>query len=537
LFCLCATIAPFSLAQSSQSSSLSVDFDQTGIRRLTYNGITLHDGKTDPSGGFAIGAIDRTRDGKTELQYHDQITGKTAWDAADQTLTYALDWGLVAVKYATTRDRVAITITIANTSPADTINGLDLFPLALHFPRRPANYDGGPVMTFGTEQPGVVTADFGDGTLAIVNEDIAQPLYCGLMVDNDTPTTNLYHWWIGSTPLNSQPTSWPLIHRPLAPGATQTLHFSLRFGPTYATARDLAPDVLDNYAAANPYSVNWPDRRPIGILFPAGSGADQRSPTNPRGWFADKNLDITTPAGQDVFARRLLAYAERSVTVLKDMNAQAVITWDIEGEQYPAATYVGDPRLAAQFAPELTHDNVIDRYFEIFRRAGFKVGVTVRPQRIVYINGKPEQRNVTNLDEQARMMADKIAYAEQHWGCSVFYLDSTDAKDGPSIVELHKLCPDVLLIPEGSSPMMYSSSAPFMSVRQGQSSTSEKIWQVYPKAFNVIDASVGDAAAVKSKLIDAVRAGDVLFFAGWFNSPSNAITKAIYQEAAKPAKP
>ena len=40
-------------------------------------------------------------------------------------------------------------------------------------------------------------------------------------------------------------------------------------------------------------------------------------------------------------------------------------------------SYVGDPRLAAQLAPETA--DAADQYFAEFRRAGFRVGICIRP--------------------------------------------------------------------------------------------------------------------------------------------------------------
>ena len=51
------------------------------------------------------------------------------------------------------------------------------------------------------------------------------------------------------------------------------------------------------------------------------------------------------------------------------MNAQGMITWDIEGQEYPHATsYIGDPRKVSLLAPEM--EPMADAYFAKFRRGG-----------------------------------------------------------------------------------------------------------------------------------------------------------------------
>ena len=41
------------------------------------------------------------------------------------------------------------------------------------------------------------------------------------------------------------------------------------------------------------------------------------------------------------------------------------------------------------------------------------------------------------------------------------------------------------------------------------------------------------AGATVAELVDAVRKGNILYFAGWWNPPENAVVKAIYGEAGK----
>ena len=108
-----------------------------------------------------------------------------------------------------------------------------------------------------------------------------------------------------------------------------------------------------------------------------------------------------------------MRYAEASVAVLKDVAAQGMILWDPEGQEMPhAISYLGDPRIIPQAAPEM--DAVADEFFRKFRAAGLKVGVCIRPSRIVS-NHKGGWDHV-QVDDHVAELADKIAYAKRRLG-------------------------------------------------------------------------------------------------------------------------
>jgi len=386
-------------AQAAQG--LSVVLGSDGISKLTYNGSVLFNDKTNSIGAFNVQNVIETAGGTTLSQTtSDAYT--TSWNASSQILTLTFSWGTVGVQYTVATTTVSMAITVSNTTSADTIEGLDMYPVTLQFPQMPKGFNVGPQVAFGTNGPGVTVADFGTGAVAVVEADVNQPIYSGFMSDNTTLQNPIYQAWVGTSAISNQPSSWPILQDPIAPNSSDVYHVSLRFGPTGSTAASLAPDVLAANTAAIPSELTWSDRAPIGILKPAGSGASGQSATNPRGWFNDPNINVNTPQGLATFSQALLDYAAQSITELKSMGAQGMVTWDIEGEQFPQPiTYIGDPRLATTLAPELatmvtasqfsgdaqiTADwglgtgpvSLVDAYFAMFRAAGLEVGVTIR---------------------------------------------------------------------------------------------------------------------------------------------------------------
>jgi hypothetical protein len=513
-------------------AGLSVEIGSQGITRLGYNGVVLFKGAPTDYNGFNVIDFTFASGGKETHTWTFAAEPASHWDGSSKTLTQTFSWGTVAAQYTVETDRLKMAITVANTS-GQTLQGLNISPMAFFFPVMPKGFEGAPQASFNVVEPGVMVADFGAGAVAVVEEDVGKPLTSGFLSDNTTARSNRYQTWLGSDTLPGQPAFWPWTPNPIAPNSRATYHISFRFGASGSTAATLAPDIIAAYAAANPYTVNWNDRRPIATLFPAGSGAPGRSATNPRGWFNDPNVNVLTQPGAADFSRRLLDYAARSVRILKSMNAQGMITWDLEGEQYPA-TYIGDPRLATTLAPELAYNDCLDDYFAIFRNAGLAVGLTVRYQKFDYNNGNPLQIEITDPAEEVRTLLAKINFARQQWGCTIFYIDSTNAASPASILEqVHQQCPGVLLIPENPNLGDFSVSAPYETIRKGQVSTPAWIRQVYPSAFSVIDCTPVDPTPVASQLVGAVEEGDILLFQGWFNNPGNQVIWRAYQQAAR----
>jgi len=453
-------------------------------------------------------------------------------------------WGRISCSYGKEDDKITMKIEISNTS-SEPLNELSIRLMELNFPRIPnggtleAGMFGfgfkGPEWPLGQSPASIPTVadprfvvplvhvDYGTGALNLCSDDVE----CAVNVPYSTNFLAR--------------TSYPLVITcsDIKPGVTKAFNVSLRFGPAGARIQDLSGDVLERYAGKYPFQVNWNDHRPIGAMFLAGPQINVAS--NPRRWIVNfGDIDITNDKGKAAFRAALLKLADNSVQVLKDIGAQGMITWDPEGEEFLGACYYGDPRLVPSLAPELEFKNdgaksVIDEYFEKFRAAGLKVGVCIRPQGIAMVDGKPVHQAADD-EHAAQILRERIAYAKQRWGCTLFYVDSTATVSGSLNPDVFKAVadahPDVLLIPENESMRYFAYSAPLNSyVHHRVTSTPAGARMVYPKAFSVLMAPDGDRPEDHHALVSAVRRGDILLFNGWYNSDGAKKIKKLYEEA------
>jgi hypothetical protein len=371
----------------------------------------------------------------------------------------------------------------------------------------------------------IVHADFGTGALNFCSDDLESSV--------DVPHST-------NSPAGI---SCPFVvtFRGIKARASKTFNVSMRFGPAGAGVQDLSRDVLERYAGKYPFQVRWKDRRPIGAIFLAGPQINVA--TNPRRWTMNfGEVDITNDKGKAAFRAALLKFADTSVEALKDTDAQGMITWDPEGEEFTGYCYYGDPRLVSTLAPEMEFKNdgtksVIDEYFEKFRAAGLKVGVCIRPQAIAMIDGKPIHQAAE--DERAvQILRERIEYAKQRWGCTLFYVDSTATVSGaldPDVFKaLGNAYPDVLLIPENESMRYFAYSAPLNSYQHHKiTSTPVGARMVYPNAFSVLMAPGADQPEDHDAMLNAVRQGDILLFNGWYGGIEAGKIKKLYEEAAQ----
>ena len=539
------------LLTPSRAADLAYTLGPQGLTALTYRGQSLL--PTPPSDNLQVvywSPQFRRADGTTydaHQQKDVETPTATHLDLPRQTLTKTYAWGKITGVYGRHGDSLFLRLTVANDSP-DTLTSLSLLCAELKFPTPPTGDTADPGMFYGggahplhdypltadpKNTPPALLVDFGaGGVLDFCNEDVTSSAQISIPYSTNQPTMTQY-------PLN-------VSLGPVKPHAAQTVTLSLRFGPPGTDTAALAGDLYHRYTVLYPATLVWRDRRPIGTNFLATS--ETHPPKNPRGWFTNaKDVDTTTPEGRADFRKRLMAYADGSVRVLKGVGAQGVVTWDPEGQEYGSQTYYGDPRLTPRLAPEMedkdaTGVSTVDAYFAKFRAAGLRVGVCIRPQQISFVNGAPIQQD---SPDPAKTLIAKIAYAKKRWGCTLFYADSTVDAHGalsPDVFRaVNAAFPDVLVMPENQTTRDYAYSAPFDSFyHHGVTTTYAGVRALYPGAFSVLyvvdDGQRGTIQDAHDRLLAAVKRGDILLFHGWYAAGGNAKVKQIYEEAhQKPA--
>ncbi len=516
------------------ATGLQATFNSNGLQTMTYKGVQLTNTLTNGSDAFSVYEYERLSSTGTITDVYSWNGGyASSWNALTKTLTWTYDWGTVSCQYALTSSRLTMTLTITNTTPGDTINGVDILPLVVQFPTMPAGYSQNlPQVGFTSDGPNVQFADYSTAVLALCNQDVTNNRYFGFFpLNNGTSPYTAFTVWASTLPLSFQTQSWPTFNHPVGPGQTDSYTISLRFAAEGTLPTAMAGDVYKGFASAWPYQVNWNDHRMIGAMFLATS--QTHPPTNPRGWFGnDPTVDVTTPQGVAAFQQRVLQYAQTSIPILQQMNAQGIIQWDVEGQQYPQPTsYIGDPTLLPTLAPEM--DSIADQYFQTFTNAGLKVGLCIRPQQLVF-SPSVEQ---TDVSDPAQLLITKINYARQRWGCTLFYVDSNvdEATGGTMDASVFQTVanaePGVLILPEHSNTKYYAYTSPFEALTNDGTGTPATTAYTYPKSFSGVYTADGDITGDFNTLVSSVSRGDLLLFRGWWNDPENAQDLSIYQTA------
>lgn len=501
---------------------VAINFGGNGLSSISFAGSELLE-----SGELRVHRIDwQDSSGSSSPA---PLNGSVNVDRGANQITNTYSWGTVSARYQVQGNRLDVTLTVANRADK-TIRAVSLEPFELRLPSKPAEYDNvTPLMIYDPGRPGVVSLTTPETTVVLSHEDHGKAIVAGFKWADDRPTSTRFPFSVITDRDGMLPDSYPTVHRPIPPGGSDSYRFALRFAQGDVGAEGLAAEVYSSFATTFPQTLAWTDKRPIGQLVLATAATGYA--TNPRGWLLDPTIDVTTPAGLAAFRTRVLAWADQSVAILKEINAQGMITWDIEGEQHPhSTTYLCDPRVLAQAAPEM--EPIADEYFRRFSSAGLRVGVCVRPQTLV-LDGQ-NARQEESPDPYSVLNA-KIVYAKSRWGATIFYIDSNgdpnlplDADVMRRLTEAH---PDVLLVPEHENTRYYAYSAPYRELRQGQVSTPDDVRSVYPSAFGVTYVADADMGRYFDELLTAVRRGDVLMTRAWFADPANDAVRKIHAQA------
>jgi hypothetical protein len=480
----------------------------------------------------------------------------------------------VAVKWSKGADaaeanRVYADVTITNRMQAP-IPEFTLSLLKLRFPTAVAANDGNAnLRAYNMGSPGIFFANYGGtkpGALACdlegtdVTESLLMKLERGGANAPEGVLTVINHH-------DYEDGGSPFPYWPVPAGGSVRFRVGLRFVEAVPNPIAVCGDLFGSFARRYPVMKSvesWPDRRPIAQVFFESN--DTNGGRNPRKWFdASQKVDVTTPGGVKRFQKMVFERAHEVVGRMKKMNAQGVITWDVEGAEFPGTTYMGDPTklatadAAQSVAPEMAE--IVDRYFAIYRDAGYRVGVTIRPQKVILqrdANGHIIQawENDDNWDWKGNPPADiqafwqheletKIRFARQRWGATLFYIDSNGDPGSPvSFLVMRALAaefPDVLLIPEQSTLGYYSASAPYrqLNMLAAGNIIPPVVRPTYPGAggrspcFAVINPTIESISRCWPEVVQELRNGDILFFRAWYDAEELPAIRRAYVEAGK----
>ena len=519
-FALClVTLAP---AVASASEPIRFEVNEHGLAALSYAG---HDMLWERGhGAFLAGSVVlESNDGTSEHMKHIKPTARRL--ESGDTAVAVYDWGVVKCRYVRDNDALDLVIDVENTSDR-TIREINLEQRGLLFPTEP---DGlvnkwGFNWAYNTSAPPIIKTRFAEATFALCNEQVAAPAGMGIFHRKQEPDYRIA-LWTGRLWKNQK--NQPFFERPIRPGNTERFRLSIRFGAPDQNPLDLATDVLEKARQAHPFQVNWSDRRPIGMLMVAQSGA--QSEHNPRGYKMLKrrpDIDITTEAGRAKFREHLLSFADGVIDLCEQINAQGVVVWDIEGVEYPNAKYMGDPR---SLPPEM--DAAADAFFKKLRNAGLHVGICVRwgvrPMRWSY-GEKIRQFQAPNPTKD---MIRKIAHAKERWNCEIFYMDVFPADRPDALQQIKAEHPDVLLLPEHEGVYSYAYGIPYHQVMKPgrRSRAPDIVRRLYPDAGRLLNG-FGVALADEDRRADALsamQAGSIPMARVWFKGDEFAPLKKV----------
>jgi len=501
--------------------AMSISANPAGLESLTYNGVEYlaRGGRACVVTTLAFQPVNRTMPA-----IFNPVNSNVSSGANQVVISRTYSWGVLRCTYAVQGNRVRVNVYVVNDTP-DTLSNLGVQVIPLISPTGMVTQI--PATKFNLEGPEALFIPYGRVKLLVSDEEVAKLLNLG-QARFPGGILILFATTIVHTARSSEGGSQRYrvtVRRPIVPRNSDRFSLSLRFAGEGELPKVVLSDLFARWGAAFPPNLNWPDRRPLALLMLASHGRmTPFNPLNPRYWrFVDPKLDITSERGRQQFKVRLFQEADKTIANSKRMNAQGVVVWDVEGQQYTNMNYVGDPRY---LPPEMK--DVVGEFFRRFTSAGLRCGMTLRGDRVVVPDGNqlsPQSYQSYSEDPDAvfELLDEKVRYAKERFGCSLFYFDSSGTQDWPFdwhvFQRLHAKYPDVLLMPEQKSLLYYTSTAPYCDQRgANRLCPSEEARWLYPKAFSGINLSAADLGAQdQSKLDPFERAmdGDVLMTAAW----------------------
>jgi len=568
-------------AQVNLTSGVTFQMGPTGLTSLKWNNQEyLYKGVTTPSVAQLSLANPTGYSAPT-------IPTQTTAYPQNASVTQTYSWGSATTQYRATGNKLTMTVTVHNTS-SQTIKRYWMFPLAIQFPATPANTSKN--MMFNIDSPSSVWWNYSGGTVDLVNEDVLSPLALGFW-QAENPAGARWLVSLNVDPTQSINPNWPAVNRPIAAGATDTFTTSLRFGPPGATEMQLAGDIYARFAATYPRTVTAPSpRKPLARLSFNGSFRPTYA-KNPRGWLNDPTIDVTTPQGIANFQAKLLAAADAAVFEMIRVGAGGGIIWDIEGQQLDQS-FIGDPSQAEALAPELVGvlDTFVARFKNAGFPIGFAIRpqaftvqrgtINISGNKVTWVSGaqfspawvqqayggvitirnsnykitsvsSPTSLTLaanpgnamgvpymygleTNTGNPYAVLQAKVKYASQRWGATLFYVDSSvDSNDNitPAVVyqQLAQAFPGTRYFPEWMTPRAYAYTYGFLDSTNGVTAPGSMARNLYPNAAGLIRVPQdGQINTIQNTLINAVSAGNILLFDGWYRHSGNDVVSLIY---------
>lgn len=581
------------------NNGVEIDVNDYGLTNLSYNGVKFAGSEnynhiinniifetpegTEKRYGWITGAIEdifvsqAIRSFNSELKYFEHIYRNNL----DNSFTVKMDWDIIDSKTA------KLDIFLTNNDSDDKIKSVSFgYFLGPYF--TVPNLAPGNDLLWGIDNvkssPVIFVKGMDWGTVAFFTDDYSRNFEFSSSFGNPNQqqgVSTTFNFLFNFT--NSSYPGGDSSNRkfdPINPGETYKFTLYIRFGSLNDTIENLASEAFEFYRQSHPFILDWPDRRPIGVWFIAEGS--KRSQTNPRGYLWDPNIDISDIEN---FRSRILNKTDEIIDRMNNMNPkpQGIIIWDLEGQEFNHAfTYVGYPNKLPDIAPEM--DSVADDMFSRFKSAGYKIGLTIRPQ--IFLTGtelpstcsagdgriatqdvfididgpflgrnyyctSPNTWQVTQFspgfqktldkdEEILEILRSKVSYAYNRWGITLFYVDSNVYVNGGPINKnifkvLQQEFPNVIFFPELESLSYFGVSAPYNEARAGIFFVLSKAKPMYPnQAFSFIQAIDGinhSDPSIYNLLKQSVKEGNILVIHPWYsNSQTNSIL-SIYRDA------
>jgi len=321
---LVALICPL---HAGENGVLKARFDDKGLAGLSYAGVEF----AVPGAPEVLGVM-LEKVGKDEKGFRTHAFEKPAaaptqarFDQAALTYTGTFAWGEAVITYTPAPDRLGISVTLTNKSDR-VLADFEIRLAQLKFPSKPEGLDRHGIRS-GLDNLMVVKAVLPQAQVLACMETIDPPTRFGCAGLKGKQKTESALMLLGGVRVEEPGGYWinPLGRPRIDPGKSLTVKCSLRFAPAGKDTQALVDDIYKAFAAHYTWMNDWPDRRPIGMLMRSSGYKGHKSEKNPRGWFWNPKLDITTPEGKANFKEAAMKDAERCVSVLKGIDGQGMV--------------------------------------------------------------------------------------------------------------------------------------------------------------------------------------------------------------------